>query len=88
MPVIVISDSKLDKEDEQGHNEDDALPPFLRSPEPAHAGPSDHRGLFNIERLTRGFEQAERAHQNEVRFERRGRCVMDDNENNPYGPLF
>jgi hypothetical protein len=95
MPIIVISDSELDEEDEEGHDDDKTLAPptsqiFASSPEPAnrHAGPSKRCGPVNVERLVRGFKQADKAIAREERAECRARRALDDDENDPYGPLF
>lgn len=71
MPVIVISDSEPDPEDEEGLDDDDdddktlappATQPRLFSPVPAAnaARPSRRRGQFDVEALARDSRQAQR----------------------------
>jgi hypothetical protein len=96
IPTIVISDSEPEEDDGEGDDDNDARPApsrriFQPTPEPANfqaAGPSRRRGPFNLERLVRGMEEADRQQAREDCALRRARFVMDEAENDPYGPIF
>ncbi|KAJ2912128.1 hypothetical protein MD484_g8289, partial [Candolleomyces efflorescens] len=91
--TIVISDSEPEEDDGQAHIDHAAGAPEPRrgfydpSPEP-EAGPSRRRGPYNMERLVRGMEEAKRQEALEERALRRARYMLDEAENDPYGPIF